>query len=327
MAISKTGQALLLHKYAARWHDFVGKLSDASIARLKAKDLVKPLEDYIAGICRGNESIIRRAGFTATDLHGSRPSLNPWFSARTDLKNRVIHNDIGYAPLKWLHSLDDPLSRELYGQQQALSHALTTRHEANEAMSFFKAEQAFKRNPHKAAKRMLKNYLECGPEKEVAKLRQSPAAREAWIESQMREPDLSLLPKRTGTLVEQGTNPSAFSFRDPEGPKHFSVDVLLKDRKLLDRIPHQFSPAITFERGLRKGTGETYMLDSLGGLGNPKVNPNPLERFGKRNERELRKNWGKELKEQEYDPNDFDSLFGGPPLLKPVYGSKPGVSL
>lgn len=78
--------------------------------------------------------------------------------------------------------------------------------------------------------------------------------------------------------------------RDVEyNPNHQSIDVLLKERKLLDSYPYPDEPIITFMKKLREDSGETRFLDRLGRYGDPQINPNPLERFNKKNERELRK--------------------------------------
>lgn len=278
MAITKLGSILLgeeLVKEAARWHDYVGKLSEAGLERIRKAGLIKPVEEYIAGINRGTKNIARRAGYKINDLYGTGTDKIHWREAKTNPLTKTIEANI-----------DNPLALKTKSDQD-MFRAILNRHEAYEASAAAKAARLEAKNPEKFFERAASNLRTIPWAKDLsdAEIKEFFKARPDWA--------YTMHTKRPGLLLrcakQHAVDPRNYA---DYASGHFNIDVLTKERKLLDRNPYRHNKGQRFAKHMRRQTGETQFLDTLGGYGDPAINKNPLERFNQKNIKRMNKNWG-----------------------------------
>lgn len=253
MAISKL--ATILVKEAARWHDFIAKLSPENYKRIHDAGLVKPLEQYIDGINKGSENIANRAFFTIKDIHGQNPDLKSLRNAHGDLKTNTI--ETAYPRLSFFkNDTSDKVLR-----------AFVNRHEAFEATAATRGRKNIFFDQQKSKKNILDKFDEL-----------YPGERQYYTDEQilkgLREEEKILAnTKHPGLLMPNGRKGMK---RAVSG--HFDMDVLTKERKLADRFPYRDNPGLTRLKRLRTISGETKYLDTAGDY-----DPKSLERFNKKN--------------------------------------------
>lgn len=253
MAISKL--ATILVKEAARWHDFIAKLNPENYKRIHEAGLVKPLEQYIDGINKGSENIANCAFFNIKDIHGQNPDLSSLGKAHIDLTTNMI--ETSYPRLSFFK--DDISDKVL--------RAMVNRHESNEAAAATKGRMEMFFNPQESKKKMIALF---------DKLR--PGKKQNYTDEQ--------IPKVLNETEQILANTKHPGLLMPNGQKaiknissgHLDMNVLTKERKLVDRFPYRDNPGLTRLKRLRTMSGETKYLDTAGDY-----DPKSLERFNKKN--------------------------------------------
>lgn len=263
MPVTKVGSLLI--KEAARWMDFIARLSPKSIARLENAGLIKPLETYIAGINEGTENMARLYNYQIKHRGGGSLAGNKVPDSRMNPNKMSIETDFESGPLANTH--------------EELLRAILTRHEAYEMLAAERSLHRLGANPQKYIPRILRNFESVNPDK-IGKYdptnllrKMSPAGKALYNAS------------HTGFLIRNGEEkilPKVFT-------GHLDMDVLFKERKLLDRLPFPRNPVLEKIRQIRYRTGEYPYLDITGNYGDPTCNINNLERFNKRNARSVLK--------------------------------------
>lgn len=261
MAITKTGSQLL--KIASRWHDFIAKLSPENQKKIFNAGLVKPVQDYIAGINRGTENIANRAGFKISDLYG-KDKNSPLARIRGSRGYRKASTDLATNTIDT--TFQDP---SFFKDQESadMLRAIQNRHEADEAMAAFKAQLRLANNYKKSKKTIVQNAKKQMPHLKATgdgMIFSVVSGEPAWV--------AQLNTKHTGQLLGKGPK-GTFQINN-----HGDIDVLTKERKLMDRIPYRQNKGLRHWQRVRRMTGETQYLNNSGGY-----NPNSLERYNKAN--------------------------------------------
>lgn len=300
MAITKTGQQLV-KEAATRWKDFIQNMSKANRNRIINSGVVKTQDAYIDGINRGTVNIINRYGYTRGNVAGLTPAQiaknkaqvqadrakalakNDQIGADRNLNAQAHQNfdpNYGINPLanpanhnSWDGMSTVPYWKAIYTkgatipneikspEGQRLFNALANRHEAYEAIAAEKAYANYLKNPQRGDRRAIRLAKKLEPsyqnltDQEI--LTRLPIADRAALNI-----------KTTGQLR------SNLALRPVAG--HLNIDVLGKERKLLDTFPYKDNGGYKFFQKIRDR--EYEYMDRAGDY-QAKQNPGLLSRF------------------------------------------------
>lgn len=260
MAITQIGHKLI--KYGARWMDFIAKLSHVNRAKIERAGLLKPVRDYVVQIERGTENMTKRFGYRVEHT-GAGPD---GIKASTIPNARLITTE-----------MDDIMGNDI---DNSLLRAIITRHEAYEMQAAERALRTCAQGKAKQGRRVIRRFEDANPD-EIGRYNVNT------LNDQMSKNRQAIYGnEHSGYMIPDGKDKVIRN----RLTGHLSMDVLFKERKLIDRFPHPDNPAINWVRKQRNATGEHQYLDIAGNLGDPALNTNWLERFNKCNAREVLRN-------------------------------------
>lgn len=240
--------------------DFIARLSPDNVEKIRNSGVIKPLSEYINGVNRGSANMAKKNGYRIANSTDPRNA-----PARADPNKKLIQTNIKQT----FPSSDD----------QALLEAIITRHEIYEAQAAERALRKYNSNPGKYGRKIIHNFEKTNPD-EIGRYNLGNLDEKM---SRLRKAKYNT--DHTGFLVRNGEEkyaPNAFS-------GHMDMDVLFKERKLVDRAPYPQNPVLDKIRQIRHRTGEYQYLDIAGNYGFHPYNINHLERFNKKNARSVLK--------------------------------------
>lgn len=260
MGITKTGHNLI--KYGARWMDFIAKMSPVNRAKIESAGLVKPLMEYVAQIEHGTENMARRFGYRVKRSGGGPDGMKAYTIPNAKLvtteMDNIMRNDT----------------------DNALLRAIITRHEAYEMQAAERALRICAQGNAKQIRRIIRRFEAAKPD-EAGRYNANTLNDKMSINRRAVYGN-----EHSGYMIPDGKD----KIMRNSLTGHLNMDVLFKERKLIDRFPYQDNPAINRVRKQRNATGEYQYLDIAGNIGDPALNVNSLERFNKCNAREVLRN-------------------------------------
>lgn len=300
MAITKTGEQFI-KEAVARWKDFIQNMSAANRNRLINSGVVKPQNAYINGINRGTVNILNRYGYTRGNVAGFTPEQVARNKARiqADRVKAVTQNDqiaasrnldaqaqqkfnpeygknphINQAnPDSWDGMSTIPHWKAIYikgaifpsevksSEGQKLFNALANRHEAYEAIAAEKAYSNYLKNPQKGDKLAINTARQLDP------------LGTSSITDQQLIGAMPIGNRAMAGIKTPGRLKSNFS-RFPRS-SHINIDVLGKERKLMDTFPYKDNDGYYFLRNMRN---REYEYMDRAGEYQAKQNPGLLGR-------------------------------------------------
>lgn len=301
MAITKTG-GLLIKEAVARWKDFIQNMSKANRSRIINEGVAKSEEAYINGMNRGTINIVNRHGYTRGNIDGLTPEQASKAKATTQAQyaKAQMQNDqgamdrnalalanqrtgyyFGPNPLcnpkrpaiwtgastlgygKTIHTKGMQLPNSVITDEgKRFLNAVLNRHEAYEAISAEKAMQRYFKDPAK------------GDRRAIARLKASNPALKGLSDQQI----LSYFPDLETRAIYGIKTPGRFSSSSgsPAG-SHLSMDVLGKERKLLDTFAYKENDGYKHFRNSVRRREYNYM-DRAG-----EYKPGTFERYNRNN--------------------------------------------
>lgn len=326
MAITKTGEQLI-KEAVTRWKDFIQNMSAANRNRIINSGVVKSQDTYINGINRGTVNILNRYGYTRGNVSGFTPeqivrnkarvqkdraealSRNDQIGANRNLDaqaNQNFNPNYGKNPLassingdSWDGMATVPYWKAVYTKGAILPHeikstegqrlfnALANRHEAYEAVAAEKAYSKYLMNPQKGDKLAI----------HIAR-QTDPLGTASFTDQQL----IGVMPIGNRAMAGIKT-PGRFvsNFVGRPVSSHINIDVLDKERKLMDTFPYKDNDGYKFFRNMRKKeyeymdrAGDYQTKQSPGLLGKflmklhlKKPDPGTIERYNERNFRKM----------------------------------------
>lgn len=274
--ITKTGEQLI-KEGVARWKDFIQNLSKADRGRLINSGVAKSEDAYINGINRGTVNILKRYGYTRGNINGLTPAQANKAKSVTQAQYTTAqaqNNQIGTArnldalnfqksdPNFGLNPLASPINPTSYDgaatvaygktihtkgitppkevvtdNGQKLFNALVNRHEVYEAIAAERAYVNYLKNPQK------------GDRRAVATARKVNPLATASLTDQQILAALPLGNKAAAGIKTPGRLLSNIAKRPVNG--HINIDVLGKERKLIDTFPYKDNDGYDYFRKMR----------------------------------------------------------------------------
>ncbi len=277
MAITKIGKELL--KQAARWSEVIANIDPETRKRMEDGGAFKSREEYRDRFRRNTDDILARAGFEREEVKDPNAPKRPWYDASTDSETRTVHANIDRDQLPFL---EKDIDKDMFIE-------LITMHEAYEALESAKALERANQNLQEYAEKAVKRHQLMYPKGAKGIAAKHGGDKNKILADYANHPEAIYGAKRSGILI---SNNSPSDQQDNWVGTHQDINVLIKERNMLDRYPYQGDDSIQKFRSMRKQNGETQFLDKAGKYGDPKVNPEPLKHYGKKNIKEMFKTWG-----------------------------------